>query len=108
MLPDIASSISDSVGCGLPASSADADMIWPDWQQPHCGTSRSSQACWTLLPAGVLPIASIVVIFESPMLSIDVIHERTASPLICTVQAPHSAMPQPNFVPVMPQVAQHP
>src|SRR5215475_8499046 len=26
--------------------------------------------------------------------------ERVASPLICTVQAPQSAMPQPNFVPV--------
>ena len=27
--------------------------------------------------------------------------ERTASPLMCTVQAPHIAMPQPNLVPVM-------
>src|SRR5882672_8595665 len=27
-------------------------------------------------------------------------HERTASPSICTVQAPQVAMPQPNFVPV--------
>src|ERR1700680_880643 len=26
--------------------------------------------------------------------------ERTASPLICTVQAPHCAMPQPYLVPV--------
>ena len=25
--------------------------------------------------------------------------ERTAAPLRCTVQAPHCAMPQPNFVP---------
>jgi hypothetical protein len=32
MLPDMASSISASVGCGLPAMSAAADMIWPDWQ----------------------------------------------------------------------------
>jgi hypothetical protein len=29
---DIASSISASVGCGLLASSAEADIIWPDWQ----------------------------------------------------------------------------
>ncbi len=29
-------------------------------------------------------------------------HERTASPLTCTVQAPHCAMPQPNLVPVKP------
>ena len=27
-------------------------------------------------------------------------HERTAAPLRCTVQAPHCAMPQPNFVPL--------
>ena len=30
------------------------------------------------------------------------LQERTASPLRCTVQAPHSATPQPNFVPVRP------
>src|SRR5579884_4093855 len=29
-------------------------------------------------------------------------HERTASPLMCTVQAPHCAMPHPNLVPVNP------
>jgi hypothetical protein len=28
--------------------------------------------------------------------------ERTASPFICTVQAPQSETPQPNFVPVKP------
>src|SRR5262249_45935372 len=55
MLPDIASSISESVGCGLRASSAEADMIWPDWQYPHCTTSRSSQAFWILAPAAVAP-----------------------------------------------------
>ena len=27
---------------------------------------------------------------------------RTASPFMCTVHAPHSATPQPNFVPVSP------
>src|ERR1041384_5297628 len=27
---------------------------------------------------------------------------RTASPFMCTVHAPHSATPQPNFVPVRP------
>jgi hypothetical protein len=31
----------------------------------------------------------------------DVEQARTGSPSTCTVQAPHSAMPQPNFVPVM-------
>src|SRR6266446_4558263 len=105
MLPDIASSISESVGCGLLASSAEADMIWPDWQYPHCTTSRSSQAFWILAPAAVVPIASIVVISDVPMLSIGVMQERVATPSICTVQAPHSAMPQPNFVPVMPRTS---
>ncbi len=28
--------------------------------------------------------------------------ERMAAPLICTVQAPHCAIPQANFVPVKP------
>src|SRR6516162_4792694 len=32
-------------------------------------------------------------------------HERVATPLICTVQAPHWAMPQPYFVPVRPIVS---
>src|SRR6266478_7553198 len=31
--------------------------------------------------------------------------ERTASPSICTVQAPHCAIPQPNFVPVSPKTS---
>jgi hypothetical protein len=29
--------------------------------------------------------------------------ERVAWPSMCTVQAPHSAMPQPNLVPVIPR-----
>src|SRR5262245_6107646 len=29
-------------------------------------------------------------------------HERTGAPSMCTVQAPHCAMPQPYFVPVRP------
>src|SRR6476661_799797 len=105
MLPDIALSISASVGCGLLASSADADMIWPDWQYPHWTTSRSSQAFWILAPTAVLPIASMVVISELPMLSIGVMQERVGSPLTYTVQAPHSAIPQPNFVPVIPSTS---
>src|SRR5882762_6210730 len=107
MLPDIASSMSESVGCGLLARSAAADMIWPDWQYPHCTTSRSSQAFWILAPAAVAPIASIVVISEVPMLSIGVMQERVATPPTCTVQAPQSAMPQPNFVPVMPSTSRN-
>src|SRR5258707_2513104 len=43
----------------------------------------------------------MVVIFLPATLEICVMHERVASPLMCTVHAPHSAIPQPNFVPVM-------
>ena len=41
------------------------------------------------------------------MLSIGVMQDRVATPSICTVQAPHSAMPQPNFVPVMPSTSRN-
>src|ERR1700730_16496692 len=34
-----------------------------------------------------------------------VMHDRIASPFLCTVQAPHRAMPQPNFVPVSPRMS---
>src|SRR6201988_3387218 len=34
-----------------------------------------------------------------------VMQERVASPSMCTVQAPQSAWPQPNFVPVSPSVS---
>src|SRR6266852_8063474 len=100
MLPLMAPSISASVGFGFFASRATADMICPDWQYPHCGTSSSIQACCTgWLPSAESP--SMVVTFLPATLEIAVTQERVASPLICTVQAPQSAMPQPNFVPVM-------
>src|SRR5947207_14773774 len=41
------------------------------------------------------------------MLSTGVIQERTAKPSRCTVQAPHSAMPHPNLVPVMPSTSRN-
>src|SRR6266478_2146363 len=100
MLPLMAVSISASVGLGFFASSATADIICPDWQYPHCGTSSSIQAlCTAWLPSAERP--SMVVTFFPDTLEIGVIHERVASPLMCTVQAPHSAMPHPNFVPVL-------
>ena len=47
---------------------------------------------------------SIVMILSDSLTSeIGVWHERTASPLICTVQAPHRLSPQPNLVPVIPR-----
>src|SRR6266851_5104538 len=41
------------------------------------------------------------------MLSMAVIHERVATPSTWTVQAPQSAMPQPNFVPVIPSTSRN-
>jgi hypothetical protein len=50
------------------------------------------------LPSGLSP--SIVVIFFPAAAETGVWHDRTATPLRCTVHAPHCATPQPNFVPV--------
>src|SRR5258707_8960807 len=44
----------------------------------------------------------MVEISAPSMVLIGVTQERTASPLTCTVQAPHCAIPQPNLVPVKP------
>ena len=54
---------------------------------------------------GVTALASspsIVTTFLPATSDIGVVQERTASPLMCTVQAPHNATPQPNLVPVRP------
>ena len=51
MLPDMAASISASLGLGFFSRSAAADMIWPDWQYPHCTTSTLSHARWILRAA---------------------------------------------------------
>ena len=51
----------------------------------------------------------MVVIFLAPTALSGTWQERVATPSICTVQAPHWAMPQPYLVPVRPSVlAQHP
>ena len=42
----------------------------------------------------------MVVTFLAPTEETGSWHERTGSPSRCTVQAPHSAMPQPNLVPL--------
>src|SRR5258708_28758612 len=49
----------------------------------------------------------MVVIAELPMLSTGVMQERVATPSTCTVQAPHSAMPQPKYVPVTPRTSRN-
>src|SRR3954464_11140806 len=49
----------------------------------------------------------MVVICDLPRLSTGVTQDRVAMPSICTVQAPHWAIPQPNFVPVMPSTSRN-
>src|SRR5437870_12340789 len=44
----------------------------------------------------------MVVILPSPTALTGTEHERIGTPLTCTVQAPHCAMPQPYLVPVRP------
>src|SRR5262249_632518 len=102
ILPDMAASISASVGLGLLSRRATGDMIWPDWQYAHCTTSTFSQARWIFAPLSVSPTASMVVTFLPTTLDTGVMQDRIGRPSRCTVHAPHSATPQPNFVPVRP------
>jgi len=95
----MAESICSSVGCGVRESRATAVRIWPDWQYPHCGTSTFSQAIWTgCMPSGERP--SMVVMGSSVASETSIWQERTALPLIRTVQAPQDPMPQPYLGPV--------
>src|SRR5215467_2791900 len=49
----------------------------------------------------------MVVICDVPTLSTGVMQDRAATPSTCTVQAPQSATPQPNLVPVMPRTSRN-
>src|SRR5271166_4432642 len=101
MLPLMASSMSASVGELFRASSEAADIICPDWQYPHCGTSCAIHAACTALPILCWPTPSIVVILRPLALATASTHERVATPSTCTVHAPQAAIPQPYLVPVM-------
>ena len=95
-------------GRGFFGQQRDRGHDLPGWQYPHCGTFVSIQACCTgWLASDESP--SMVVIFFPATVETGVTQERAASPSMCTVQAPHRAMPQPNFVPVMLRVSRrHP
>jgi hypothetical protein len=54
------------------------------------------------LPIGVAPTASMVVIACPTAALTGITQDRRGLPSECTVQAPHSAAPQPNLVPFMP------
>src|SRR5215472_12214975 len=74
-------------------------MICPDWQYPHCGTCSASQAfCSGCDESADSPS---IVVTDLPAISETwVWHENARSPSICTMQAPHRPVPQPNLVPV--------
>src|SRR5258708_1117591 len=98
----IPASMSASVGFGLSFRSAATAMIIPDWQEPHCGTSWSTQAFCPLCKVEPVARPSIVVICLPSADETGSTQERTALPSMCTVQAPHIATPQPYLVPVRP------
>src|SRR6185369_15906114 len=99
MLPSMCATIWSRVGFYVFASSSAACMIWPDWQEPHCGTCSAIQAfCKGCELVGDRP--SMVVTFLPAASDMLVWQERTALPSTCTVQAPHRPDPQPNLVPV--------
>src|ERR687896_13764 len=52
-------------------------------------------------------MASMVVIARAPTDSTGVTHERTGCPSRWTVQAPQSAIPHPNLVPVIPSTSRN-
>src|SRR5450759_415812 len=99
MLPPIAASICASVGFGVFSRRAAADINWPAWQYPHCGTSSSSQArCTGCVPSSDSP--SIVVTSLPWTVEMAVVQLRVGLPFTWTVQAPQNVAPQPNFVPL--------
>src|SRR3989441_5976761 len=59
--------------------------------------------CTAWLRLGDSP--SIVVTRFPAAAATGITHDRTAVPSRCTVQAPHCAMPHPNFVPVRPRLS---
>jgi hypothetical protein len=97
-LPRIRADRSDCVPACTCEFSSDAKGVLSS-----CGTSSSTHACCT----GCVPpfeIPSIVVISATTAAFAVIEHDRAGSPLMCTVHAPHCAIPQPNFVHVRPSV----
>src|SRR5579871_1378171 len=101
-VPFIVSRICASVGCGILSSITFAVRICPFWQNPHCGTCSSIQACCSgcNLPFDASP-SSVV---TSPLTEeVGMTHDRTAAPLMITVHAPHCPRPHPNLGPCRPR-----
>src|SRR5690348_3297808 len=94
--PFIVSRICASLGCGYLSSIALAVIICPFWQNPHCGTCSSIHACCRgcNLPLDERPSSVVTSAFTDDT---GRMQERTAAPLMMTVQAPHCPSPQPNL-----------
>src|SRR5687768_12724436 len=84
-------------------------MIWPGWQNPHCATSSSIQACCTLCSEPFEPMSPSTVVIDLPTTYLwsltFVVHEVIAVPFELTVQAPHFPSPQPYFGLVIPRTS---
>src|SRR6266849_5136991 len=98
-LPDSASRISSSVGCGLSASSSWLATIMPGVQKPHCSPkSARNAACNGLSPSGgVSP--SMVVTARPSSCAANSRQLRAERPSTSTVHAPHTPCSQPTCVP---------
>ncbi len=84
-------------------------MIMPLWQKPHCGTSSAAQAFCTGCEPSLDRPSMVTIFWFGFSAASGSTQERTGAPSMCTVQAPHCAMPQPYLVPVRPELlAQHP
>src|SRR5450759_1867683 len=94
--PCMPSRICASVGFGFLSSSTFAVRICPFWQKPHCGTCSSIHACCTGWSVPFLASPSSVVISAPAIVETGLMHDRTASPLIRTMHAPHCPRPQPK------------
>ena len=101
MFPDMAASISASVGIGFFFHQRRRGHDLPRWQYPHCGNICLYRGLLHRVRPPSAGRPSMVVMFFPAAVEMGVTQERAASPLMCTVQAPHKAMPHPNFVPVM-------
>src|ERR1041384_2193842 len=98
-------SMSASLGLLVVFSSATAFMICPGWQKPHCGTSRSSHACWTGCSVSPSARPSIVTTRLPATDETGVTQVCTALLLTRHVQALQTLTPQPYFGPVMPSLS---
>lgn len=95
----MAVSMSASLGLGFVLKRAAAVISCPGWQKPHWGTSPSIQASRKASATGPFNPSIVVISFPTTSLT-ERLQERVTSPSTCTVQAPHSSIPQLYFTPV--------